>query len=68
MPAAAFLAFFPLYLLASNSKFVEEIRPVPTGKNALRIAGGKEYTVTRIYKKNLKFLAEFWIGEGVPLG
>jgi hypothetical protein len=24
--------------------------------------GGKEYTVTRTYKKNLKSLAESWIG------
>jgi hypothetical protein len=26
------------------------------------VKGGKEYTVTRTYKKNLKSLAEFWIG------
>jgi hypothetical protein len=26
--------------------------------------GGMEYTVTRTYKKNLKSLAEFWIGTG----
>jgi DNA-binding LytR/AlgR family response regulator len=50
-----------------NTTFVEEIRPVSTGKYSLRVAGGKEYTVTRIYRKNLKFLAEFWIGAGVPL-
>jgi len=49
-----------------NSSFVEEIRPVSTGKYSLRVAGGKEYTVTRIYRKNLKLLAEFWIGTGVP--
>jgi len=28
------------------------------------VKGGKEYTVTRTYKKNLKSLAEFWIGAG----
>lgn len=47
-----------------NTSFVEEIRTVSTGKYFLRVVGGKEYTVTRIYRKNLKFLAEFWIGTG----
>lgn len=45
-----------------NTLFVEEIRPLSTGEYCLRIEGGKEYTVTRTYKKNLKSLAEFWIG------
>ena len=31
-----------------------------------KLKGGKEYTVTRTYKKNLKFLAEFWIGTHLP--
>ena len=47
-----------------NTSFVEEIRPYPTGEYGLRVTGGKEYTVTRTYKKNLKSLAEFWIGAG----
>ena len=47
-----------------NSSFVEEIRPLSTGEYCLRVEGGKEYTVTRTYKKNLKSLAEFWIGTG----
>ena len=47
-----------------NTSFVEEIRPYPTGEYGLRLTGGKEYTVTRTYKKNLKSLAEFWIGAG----
>jgi DNA-binding LytR/AlgR family response regulator len=47
-----------------NTSFVEEIRPYPTGEYCLRVKGGKEYTVTRTYKKNLKSLAEFWIGAG----
>ena len=47
-----------------NASFVEEIRPCPTGEYGLRVKGGKEYTVTRTYKKNLKSLAEFWIGCG----
>jgi DNA-binding LytR/AlgR family response regulator len=45
-----------------NTLFVEEIRPLSTGEYCLRVQGGKEYTVTRTYKKNLKSLAEFWIG------
>jgi two-component system LytT family response regulator len=47
-----------------NSSFVEEIRPLSTGEYCLRVQGGKEYTVTRTYKKNLQSLAEFWIGTG----
>lgn len=45
-----------------NGSFVEEIHPRPTGDYGLRVKGGKEYTVTRTYKGNLKSLAEFWIG------
>lgn len=45
-----------------NGAFVEEIQPWVTGEYGLRIKGGKQYTVTRTYKKNLKSLAEFWIG------
>jgi two-component system LytT family response regulator len=47
-----------------NSTFVEEIKPRATGEYLLRVKGGKEYTVTRTYKDNLKSLAEFWIGTG----
>jgi two-component system LytT family response regulator len=47
-----------------NISFVQEIRPLSTGEYCLRVDGGKEYTVTRTYKKNLKSLAEFWIGTG----
>jgi two-component system LytT family response regulator len=47
-----------------NRAFVEEITPHPTGEYGLRIRGGKEYTVTRTYKENLRSLAEFWIGSG----
>jgi DNA-binding LytR/AlgR family response regulator len=45
-----------------NALFVEEIRPLSTGEYCLRVEGGREYTVTRTYKKNLRSLAEFWIG------
>jgi len=47
-----------------NTSFVEELKPLSTGEYCLRVNGGKEYTVTRTYKKNLKSLAEFWIGTG----
>jgi len=47
-----------------NSSFVQEIRPCSTGEYQLRLRGGREYTVTRTYKKNLRSLAEFWIGTG----
>jgi DNA-binding LytR/AlgR family response regulator len=47
-----------------NASFVEEIRPYSTGEYGLRVKDGKEYTVTRTYKKNLNCLAEFWIGTG----
>jgi len=50
-----------------NTSLVEEIKPYLTGEYGLRVKGGKEYTVTRTYKKNLKRLAEFWIGSGAFL-
>ena len=48
-----------------NGAFVEEIRPCLTGDYDLRVKGGKEFTVTRTYKKNLRSLADLWIGNGV---
>ncbi len=45
-----------------NSAHVEEIQPCSTGEYALRLKGGKEYTVTRTYKKNLRALADYWVG------
>ena len=45
-----------------NAAMVEEIQPWPTGEYALRVKGGKEYTVTRTYKKHLHTLAQLWIG------
>ncbi|MGD0628317.1 MAG: LytTR family DNA-binding domain-containing protein [Terracidiphilus sp.] len=47
-----------------NGSFVEEIIPYSTGEYGLRVKGGKEYTVTRSYKKNLKLLAEISFGAG----
>lgn len=49
-----------------NSLFVEEIQPLATGEYGLHIKGGREYTVTRTYKNNLKGIAASWIGtEGL---
>jgi len=48
--------------LLVNTSVVEEIRPRSTGEYFVRIKGGKEYTVTRTYKKNLASLAALWIG------
>jgi DNA-binding LytR/AlgR family response regulator len=45
-----------------NTAFVEEIQPLSTGEYMLSVRGGKKYTVTRTYKKNLHLLAESWIG------
>jgi DNA-binding LytR/AlgR family response regulator len=45
-----------------NASTVEEIYPGPTGEYMLRIAGGKQYIVSRTYKCNLKLLAQSWIG------
>jgi two-component system LytT family response regulator len=53
--------------LLVNAASVQEIRPCVTGEYSLRVKGGKEYTVTRTYKKNLKSLAHFWIGAGTFL-
>jgi two-component system, LytTR family, response regulator len=50
-----------------NRRFVEEIRPFLTGDYGLRLKTGKELTVTRTYKKNLKALAEFWVGGASSL-
>jgi DNA-binding LytR/AlgR family response regulator len=45
-----------------NAAFVEEIHPWCTGEYGLRVRGGREFTVTRTYKKNLQLLAQLWIG------
>lgn len=50
-----------------NGAYVEELQPHLTGEYGLRVKGGKQYTVTRTYKKNLKALAEVWIGSGTFL-
>jgi DNA-binding LytR/AlgR family response regulator len=46
-----------------NKSWVEQIRPDATGTYRLRLRSGKELTVTRKYKRNLKALAELWLGQ-----
>jgi DNA-binding LytR/AlgR family response regulator len=46
-----------------NASCVQEIQPWTTGQYLLRINGGKQYTVSRTYKANLKSIAQFWIGS-----
>ena len=45
-----------------NTSFVEEIQPWPTGEYLLRIKGGQELTVSRMYKNNLRSIAQLWVG------
>lgn len=51
-----------------NGALVEEIRPWPTGQYGLRMKGGKEFTVTRTYKENLRSIADLWIGTDAENG
>ena len=45
-----------------NAALVEEIHLSSTGEYVLRLRGGREFTATRTYKKNLQLLAQLWIG------
>ncbi len=45
-----------------NAAHVEAVKPLLTGEYLLRLKSGKEYNVTRTYKKNLKQFATFWLG------
>jgi two-component system, LytTR family, response regulator len=47
-----------------NASCVRELRPCSTGEYELRLKDGKEFTVTRTYKKNLRALARNWVGTG----
>lgn len=52
-----------------NTSCVEEIQPYATGEYLLRTRGGKEYTVTRTYKGNLRSVAHYWVGsDTLPAG
>lgn len=48
--------------LVVNSAWVEAIDPNSTRDYILRVKGGQQYTVSRFYKKNLRLLAQSWIG------
>lgn len=45
-----------------NASYVEELSPGATGEYILHITGGKQYVVSRTYRRNLKHLAHSWIG------
>jgi DNA-binding LytR/AlgR family response regulator len=45
-----------------NASSVAEISPGTAGECVLRMTGLKEYVVSRTYKRNLKSLAQSWIG------
>jgi len=45
-----------------NTSFVEEVRPLTTGGYVLLIKGGKEFHVSRTYKKNLRSITTLWFG------
>lgn len=45
-----------------NTSFVEEIRRWTASECVVRVRGGKELSVSRTYRKNLKSIAQFWIG------
>jgi two-component system LytT family response regulator len=50
-----------------NSALVEGMHLSASGEYVLRIKGGKELTVSRTYRKNLKALAHSWIGGDASL-
>jgi DNA-binding LytR/AlgR family response regulator len=45
-----------------NGASVMEIRALSTGEYALRVKDGRQYLVSRSYKKNLRLLADLWLG------
>lgn len=45
-----------------NAAYVAEIHPWYTGEYVLKMSNGKEYSVTRTYKRNLAAMTEHWIG------
>jgi two-component system, LytTR family, response regulator len=47
--------------LVVNSAWVEEIE-THSRDYVLRVKGGKQYAVSRVYRKNLHLLAQSWIG------
>jgi DNA-binding LytR/AlgR family response regulator len=47
-----------------NAAWVKEIHPYSTRGYVFQVAGGRQYVVSSVYKKNLVFLAQSWIGTG----
>lgn len=45
-----------------NGASVMEIRALSTGDYVLRLKEGRQYLVSRSYKKNLRLLADLWLG------
>ena len=45
-----------------NAAEVEELRRLSTGEHLLRLRNGKEYTVTRTYRQNLRNMSPTCIG------
>jgi two-component system, LytTR family, response regulator len=45
-----------------NAAKVEEVRRLSTGEHSLRLRNGKEYTVTRTYRQNLRNVSPTCIG------
>ncbi len=48
-----------------NRYWVEEVSPYLTGEYLLHLRGGRELKVSRSYKKNLRSLAELWLGNDI---
>jgi two-component system LytT family response regulator len=46
-----------------NSSWVREIHPRTAGEYIVRMKSGKEYSISRTYKQNLRSLAGSWIGS-----
>lgn len=46
-----------------NSSWVEASRPCANGGYLVCLKGGREYAVTKSYKKNLKSVAGVWLGN-----
>jgi DNA-binding LytR/AlgR family response regulator len=44
-----------------NRSWVEEIRTCVDGEYLLRLRSGREFSITRTYKRNLEALAELWL-------
>jgi two-component system LytT family response regulator len=45
-----------------NAACVEEIHPWTTGEYVLRVQGGKEFPVSRTFRKNLHSITPLWLG------